>query len=288
MANEVTTAAGSAGELVAAEIVSRLVIDAAYAAAVVPPLVRFEDISSAPTLTMEFPKWPLLAGADLTEGTDAANTAVNTTSVSLTADEAGLMITVTDLLLNSSVLGGGLAPYAAELGKALANKIDLDILAAAANFTNSVGTSGANITEADFLSAIYTLESGNAMGPFCAVLHPIQVSDLRVALSATTGAVWASPTAPAKDIGALTNLYGIDIFQSTNCASVNTNADRQGYMGPRGNGSGLAFVMKAIGKTEMQRDASLRSTEIVVTAVYGQACVNTAANGGVKIVTDHE
>lgn len=46
MANEVTSATGSAGELIAAEIVSRLVIDAAYAEAVMPPLVRVADISA--------------------------------------------------------------------------------------------------------------------------------------------------------------------------------------------------------------------------------------------------
>lgn len=285
MANEVTTAAGSAGELVAAEIVSRLIIDAAYAQAVMPPLVRVADISSESTLTVEFPKWPLLTAADLTEATDASNTAINTTSVSCTADEAGIMITVTDMLLDSDVLGG-LEPYAAELGKALANKIDTDLLAEVADFTNSVGTSGVNITEANFLTAIYTLENGNAVGPFVSVLHPIQVSDLRTALAATTGAVWGSPSAPSRDIGALSSLYGVDVFQSTNCAAVNSSADRQGVMMPSGNLSGLALVMKSAARTEMQRDASLRATEIVVTSVYGDENVNIAANGGVKIVTD--
>ena len=288
MANEVTTAAGSAGELVAAEIVSRLVIDAAYAGAVMPPLCRVADIGGETTKTVEFPKWPLLSAADLTEGTDASNTAVNTTSVSVTADEAGLMITVTDLLLNSAVTGG-LEPYATELGKALANKIDTDLLAEVADFTNSVGTSGSNISEANFLSAIYTLENGNAVGPFVAVLHPIQVADLRAALAATTGAVWGGTSAPGGDLGAMSSLYGVDIFQSTNCASVNSgDADRQGVMMPMGNQSGLAYVLKTGARTEFQRDASLRATEIVVTAVYGDECVNVAANGGVKIVTDHE
>jgi hypothetical protein len=287
MANEVTTVAGSAGELVAAEIVSRLVIDAAYAAAVMPPLVRTADISGESTLTVEFPKWPLLSATDLTEGTDASNSAVNTTSVSVTADEAGIMITVTDMLLNSDVLGG-LEPYANELGKALANKIDTDLLAEVADFSNSVGESGTNISETNFLSAIYTLENGNAARPFVAVLHPIQIHDLRTALAATTGAVWGGPSAPAADLGAMANLYGVDIFQSTNCASVNSNADRQGVMMPMGNQSGLALTIKAGAKTEFQRDASLRATEIIVTAVYGDQCVNTASNGGVAIITDHE
>ncbi|HHL39619.1 MAG TPA: hypothetical protein ENJ37_03865 [Deltaproteobacteria bacterium] len=287
MANEVTTAAASAGELVAAEIVSRLVIDAAYGEAVMPPLVRVADISDESTLTVEFPKWPLLSASDLTEGTDAGNTAVNTTSVSVTADEAGIMITVTDMLLNSTGFGG-LEPYARELGKALANKIDADLLAEVGDFTNTVGATGVDMSEADFLSAIYTLESGNAKGPFVCVLHPIQVSDLRTALSSTTGAIWGGPSAPAADLGAFASLYGIDVFKSTNCASVNTGADRQGVMMPAGNGSGLAYVLKTGARTEFQRDASLRATEIVVTAVYGDECVNPEADGGVAIVTDHE
>lgn len=287
MANEVTTAASSAGELIAAEIVSRLVIDAAYAEAVLPPLVRVADISSDSTLSVEFPKWPLLTASDLTEATDMSNTSVNTASTLLTADEAGIMITVTDMLLNGAGLGG-LEPFAAELGKALANKIDADLLASASSFTNSVGTSGVDMTEDDFLSAIYTLELGNAKGPFVAVLHPYQVSNLRHAIAVSTGAVWGGPSTPAVDLGSLGTLYGVDIVQSTNCASVNVDADRMGVMMPLGNQSGLAYVLKTGAKTEFQRDASLRATEIVVTAVYGHGCVNAAASGGVKIITNHE
>ncbi|MBI5233822.1 MAG: hypothetical protein HY880_05660 [Deltaproteobacteria bacterium] len=287
MANEVTTAAGSAGELVAAEIVSRLVIDAAYSQSVMPPLVRLADIGGESTLTVDFPKWPLLSATDLSEGVDASNTSVNTTSVPVTADEAGIMITVTDMLLESSSLGG-LEPFARELGKALADKIDSDLLAEVSDFTNSVGATGVDMTEANFLDAIYTLEAGNASGPFAAVLHPIQITDLRKALAATTGAVWGGPSVPAADLGAFTSLYGVDIFRSTNSQSVNVNADRQGVMMPMGNQSGLAYVLKTGARTEFQRDASLRATEIIVTAIYGDECVNTAANGGVKIVTDHE
>ncbi|MFQ5737118.1 MAG: hypothetical protein ACE5GY_09720 [Thermodesulfobacteriota bacterium] len=287
MANEVTTAAGSAGELVAAEIVSRLIIDAAYAEAAMPPLVRVADISSDSTLSVEFPKWPLLTASDLTEATDMGNTAINTTSTLVTADEAGIMITVTDMLLNGAGLGG-LEPFATELGKALANKIDTDLLASASSFTSSVGATGVDMTEADFLSAIYTLELGNAKGPFVAVLHPYQVSNLRAAIAVSTGAVWGGASAPAAEVGSLGTLYGVDIVQSTNCASVNIGADRQGVMMPLGNQSGLAYVLKTGARTEFQRDASLRATEIVVTAIYGQGCVNTASNGGVKIVTKHE
>jgi len=114
------------------------------------------------------------------------------------------------------------------------------------------------------------------------------VSNLRAAIAASTGAVWGGASAPAAEIGSMGTLYGVDIVQFTNCASVNANADRPGVMMPLGNQSGLAFVLKTGAKTEFQRDASLRATEIVVTAVYGHGCVNTAGNGGVKIVTKHE
>ena len=286
MANEVTSAAGSAGELEAAEQVASLVIDAAYANAIMPPLVRVADIAGVPTKDVEFPKWPSLTAAALTEGTDASNTAVNTTSLTVTVAEAGIMITVTDLLLSSS--GPGLDAYAVELGKALANLIDTNILAEVADFTQSVGSTGVDMTEANFLSALYELQNGNASGPFVSVLHPIQVHDLRVALSSSTGAVWGGPSAPAANLGSFASLYGVDVFQSTNCASVNTDADRQGVMMPMGNQSGLAYVIKQGARTEFQRDASMRATEIVVTATIGDQCVNTAANGGVAVITDHE
>lgn len=284
MADETTSTLVT--ELIAAEVVATLIVDAAYEESVMPALVRVADISNENTLTQKFPKWPLLTAADLTEAVDLANTAVDTTSVSVTADEAGLMITVTDVANGAGA--ANLAEYAIELGKALANKIDLDILAEVADFSNSVGATGVDLTEANFLEALYTLDNGQAMGDYVAVLHPIQVNDLRVALSSTTGAIWGGASAPAGDLGAMASLYGVDIFQSTNCASINADADRQGVMMPMGQQSGLAYVLKNGANTEFQRDASLRATEIVVTALYGDECVNTAANGGVAIISDHE
>ena len=287
MADETTTT--TATELVAAEIVSRLVIDAAYSnretSAIMPRLVRADDISGEATLVKSYPKWNLLAASGLTEATDLSNTAINPTTVDCTSTEVGLMVTITDVLLGSASVGS-IAPYAMELGKALADKVDTDVLAEVADFTNSVGSTGVNMTHQNFLDAIYTLENGNASGPFVCVLHPIQAADLRTSLTTSGLATWDAAQNAA--IGAMANLFGIDIVQSTNCASVNTNADRQGVMMPLGNQSGLVFMSKRLARTELERDASLRATEVVVTAEYGDECVNIAANGGVAIITDHE
>ena len=284
MADETTTS--TAGELVAAEIVSRLVIDAAYGArggAIMPRLVRADDISGETTLVKQYAKWNLLSAAGLTEATDLANTAINPTDVSCTSTEVGLMATVTDVLLGSAVVGS-LAPYATEMGKALANKIDTDVLAEVADFTNSVGTTTVNMTHQDYLDAIFTLENGNAVGPFVTVLHPVQIADLRTSLTTSGLATWDASQNAA--IGAMGSLFGRDIVSSTNCAAVNTAADRQGVMMPLGFNSGLVWMSKRMARTEFERDASLRATEIVVTAEYGDECVNIAANGGVAIITD--
>ncbi len=286
MSNETTVS--TATELVAAEIVERLVINAAYSnadsSAVMPRLVRVADISGEPTLVKSFPKWNLLsAAAALTEATDLSNTAINPTEVSVTATEVGLMAEVTDKLLGSAVVGT-LAPYAMELGKNLADKTDVDILAEVADFTNSVGGSGVNMTHANFLDAISVLEIGNAVGPFVCVLHPVQTADLRTSLTSSGLATWMASDNAA--IGAMANLFGIDIVQSTNSAAVNTAADRQGVMMPLGFNSGLFYMTKRLARVEFQRNASLRSAEIVVTAEYGDECVNIAANGGVAIITD--
>jgi hypothetical protein len=272
--------------LVAAEIVSRLVIDAAYGArggAIMPRLVRADDISGETTLVKSYPKWNLLSAGGLTEATDLANTAINPTEVSCTSTEVGLMATITDVLLGSAVVGS-LAPYAVEMGKALANKVDTDVLAEVADFSNSVGTTTVDMTHQDYLDAIFTLENGEAVGPFVTVLHPVQISDLRTSLTTSGLATWDASQNAA--IGAMGSLFGIDIVSSTNCAAVNTAADRQGVMMPLGFNSGLVWMSKRLARTEFERDASLRATEIVVTSEYGDECVNIAANGGVAIITD--
>lgn len=284
MADEITTA--TVNEFVAAEIVSDDIIEAAYSFAIMPALVKVSSITGENTLTVNMSKMPELSADDLTEGTDAANTAFSPSEVPVTAREVGIMLTVGDVAASTGV--ANLADYSGELGKAVAKKIDEDLLAEVADFTNSVGTTATDMTEQDFLDAIYVLENGNAQGPFGAVLHPIQVADLRKALSSSTGAIWGGPSVPSEDIGAFASLYGVDVFKSTNCASVDTDANRQGVMMPMGQSSGLAYVSKEGVNTEFQRDASLRATEIVTTVVYGDECVNPAANGGVAIITDHE
>lgn len=286
MPNETNTT--TAGELVATEVIERIIYDAAYDFGTILPLIRTINISGEPTNTVELPKWPLLTAADLTEGTDMANTAVNPTSVTVAADEAGIMITLTDMLVNADILGG-IEPYANLTGRAVGAKIETDLAAEFADFSTSVGTSGSNMTELNFLEAIYNLENGVAADEIACVLHPIQAHDLRTDIVASAGAVWGASAGPASVVSRrMSSFYNVPTFTTTNCASVNSDADRQGAMFPVGDNCGIVFTLKRDIYVEPDRKASLRGTQLVCVAVYGDECGNTAANGGVKMVTDHE
>lgn len=284
MANEINTTA--AAEFQQTEVVERMIIRAAYSAGKIAPLVRVVDISGQPTNKVDFPKDPLLTASTLTEGTDLANTAFNPTEVSCTAVEVGLMVTLLDFLANASIVGPD--HYANQLGLAAATKMDLDLAAEFADYATSVGTSGANLTETNWLESLYNLENGNAQGPYVAVLHPIQLLDLRQSIVSSAGAVWGASAGPDALVMEAGSFYGVATITSTNCASVASDADRQGAMFPLTDQAGVVLVMKRGLQVEPQRDASLRGTELVCTVVYGDECVNTAANGGIKIVTDHE
>lgn len=278
----------TAGELVGTEIIERLIYDAAYDFGVVAPLVRTVSIADGPSNTAEFPKWPLISATDLTEGTDMANTAINPTSTTVTADEAGVMITLTDMLVNADILGG-IEPYAALMGRAVGAKRDSDLAAEFADFSRSVGATGVNLSEANFLEAIYELENGVAAEEIACILHPIQAHDLRSDIVSSAGAVWGASGGPSSVVTRRMGMFfNVPTFTSTNCASINTDADRQGAMFPVGDACGIVYVQKRQVYLEPERKASLRGTQLVCVEVYGDECANTAANGGVKIVSDHE
>lgn len=282
MASETT--ATTAGEFVLSEVIAQYVINAPYAGTKIAPMVRFISIVDQSTNRAEVPKWPTLSADDLTEAQDMVNTAVNPTSVTVDADEAGLMIELTDKLLNSDIHGSPGA-YAMQLTMAVGDKRDADLAAEFADFANSVGSSGNDLTETNWLDAIATLEIGNAIGPFWAALHPQQLRDLRVDIATTNGSVWGTKT-PESLVARMASFYDVPVIASTNCTTANAGADRLGAMMPEGDNCGIAYVLKKPLYVEPERNASKRATEFVCVEDYGDECVNTAAGGGVKLVTD--
>lgn len=288
MANEVTTT--TADDLtLAASLLTDGIIDALYENNNAMGVVRFHSIADQPTKAKDFPKTPKIAAAAVAEATDLSNTAFSTTKATLTAGEVGVMLTVTDVQNIASIVDNGY--FAEETGKAVANKITTDIAALSAGFSNQVGTTTVQMTEAQLLAAIATLEGASVPGPYKALVHAQHKLALAGAIGATftPAAVGGESTRTAlNDIpgaapdGMLGYLYGIEWFATSAVPTANTGADRLGMLvSPN---RALGFVQNWDIRVEFERDASLRATEIVATANYGVGEIDDTS--GVGLLTD--
>ena len=288
MANEIDTG-GSAAETIAAEVVDRLLIPAAYGSTVILPLVKHHDMTGANSLVSEHVKWPELSGSvsALTDGSDASNSDIDTTSVTATVSAHGIMFTVTDLFTAASVIN--LADIATQGGLAVGADIDINLAAEFPDLTTAVGATTVNLTNANYLSAIHQMELNALLdrGPIVAVMHPIQIADLRTDLLTETATVASSDVVGGPfSVGERWNLYGTTIYSSIRCPAANTAADRVGAMFGAGPGAPFVYSRMWDPRSEFQRDASMRGFEIVITAAYGDECIDPA--GGFEILSDHE
>ena len=283
MADETTMT--TATELIRTEAINLVILDTLYSTMVVAPLI-LNDECPGDTNTMQYPVWNDVSASVATPGeaTDLANTAMDPTATTISPTEKGIMTTVTDMVVKSSP--ASLNGIARQLGRAIGVKIDTDICAlfAALNGAVAVGTTTADMTVSVLLDAIYQLELDDVPAPYHCVLHPLQKEDMLTDLiSSGSSPIWGGDLGnKIVSRGALDGMFGIDRFvTSTNVPTANTAADRAGALF---NPEAMAIVWKWRTKTELQRDASLRATEVVVTACYAVGEISDAR--GVPIVTD--
>ena len=269
-------------------IINTSVMDTLVANVVGPPHMRNESLAGQPSIAMDFPKWPSMTAASVAEATDLDNTAVSTSKSTVTAGENGIMTTLTDVARTSTIAGRP-EELGRLFGESVARLIDSDLFAlfSALNGATAIGTSGSNLTLAQFESAYYTLRSNNATPPYVFICHPVQAAVLRSAISSATGTIFGNVTPEelaSKTLGYEYNLYGVDVYSSTQCPTANTAADRVGAIMSTGMNAPIALVTNKVVDTELQRDASLRATEVVTVADYGVGEIEDAA--GVPVITD--
>jgi hypothetical protein len=279
-----STTTSTATELIYAKILSDIVVDAVYSTAVMDNLVRQESLVGKPSNAMSFPIWPSLTAAAIAETVDLTSTAVDTTNIDISVTEAAaIRIDVTDLLIEAAIIRDGMR-FAAQGGKAVADKRDTDLAALLAGFSTVVGTTNVVLTEANLLAGITALTSADAPRPYVAVLHTKVFGDLRNALAATSASVWntqpPNELGPNGHIGYEFTYYSIPIYATTNVQTANAGVDRAGAIFAR---DALARVDKRPIRYEPQRDASLRATEHNITSVYGQG--ELVDSWGVSVIT---
>ena len=277
MANESTSSTLS-------ELYTEIVAEALFVASeksIMRPLVKNYAIQGGGK-SVEVPIYAAVSAAAVSEASDLSNTAINPTSVTITASENGIMTTLTDLARNSAPRN-----VAADIGKlfgeAIAKKIDQDLTALFDGFSTAVGSGSTALTAALVFQSIANVRNaGVSMDGVATVLHPMVAYDLKANLTNTFANANGNDVAnEALRNGFVGRLGGVPIYETTNVANDGTAGDyKQGVF--HRDALGLAMMQDI--KIETQRDASLRADEIVATAVYGVGELNDSY--GVELHSD--
>ena len=211
------------------------------------------------------PTYPTVAASAVAEGTDLSNTAVSTGGATLTVSEVGVMTTVTDLAIRSSA-SNVIADIGKVFGEGIAKKIDQDLMSNFDNFSTEVGDGTGAISVNSIFQAVANLRAnGVPSTDLACVLHPMIAYDLKAAIGASAYAGGDLQTEALRS-GYVGTLAGVPIFESSNMSNTGNAGDYKGAVFHR-DALGLAMMQDI--QIETQRDASLRASELVSTAVYG-------------------
>jgi len=217
------------------------------------------------------PKVGQMSMSDLVDGQDIIDEEeIGMTTVDLTASEVGAKIILTDKLVRQSA-PNVMSIVGRQLGDGMARKKDTDVhaLYSSLNGGTTLGAAAASMSLANTAGAIAYAKANKFGSQVYILQHPNAVFDI------ANTAVTASSTYPvpagwsAELLGnffsGLRPLNGVPIFEDGNL-SVDSSDDAIGVIADK---SALAVLKSVDTRTERQRDASLRATEVVLTADYG-------------------
>lgn len=239
--------------------------------------------------------------ASAVDGADVAATAITESTVDVTVGRYALRYDLTDLAVFSG-LGADIDPFsiAQKMAYSAEARLNSIITATFASASNSVGTSGVDMSVDDWFDAMFFLQNQSNDGDFVAVLHPQQLNDLQDSLRSESNNSMAFNPATAemlkiKGQGYAGTLMGIDIFKSSYVTEAAGN--KIGAMMSRGAVAyaigtprplaGAGAEIRPAGTpvvVAFQRDESKGLTEIVGHLYAGASL--TEDDRIVKIVTD--
>jgi hypothetical protein len=222
------------------------------------------------------PKVGKMTVSDLTDGFDIVDEEeIGMSTVDLTASEVGAKVILTDKLVRQSA-NNIFSIVGRQLGDAMARKKDTDVHALYSGLNNgtSFGATTKSMTLANVAGAIATAKGGGAAGTsfgnnIYILHHPFAVYDL-AATAVTASQTYPVPDGWSKELlgnffSGLRPLNGVPIFEDGNLDN-STAATTVGVIADK---SALGVLKSVDTRTERQRDASMRATEIVITADYG-------------------
>jgi hypothetical protein len=220
------------------------------------------------------PKVAQMSVSDLVDGQDIVDEEdIGMTTVDLTASEVGAKIVLTDKLVRQSV-PNVFQMVGRQLGEGMARKKDTDVQALYENLNDGtdLGTAGDNLT-AIFLTGCIAYAKANKFGSKVYVVHhPNAIADFVLSAAVTPSATYPVPHGWSEDLlkdffVGLRPLNGVPVFEAGNIPETSAGlGDGYGCIADQG---AMATLTSVKMRTERERDASLRGTEVVITADYG-------------------
>ena len=218
MANETTSSTVS-------ELYTEIVAEALFVASeqsVMRPLVRNYAITGGGK-SVEVPIYATVSAAAVSEASDLSNTAINPTSVTITASEVGVMTTLTDLARNSAPrnVAGDIGKL---FGEAIAKKMDTDLTALFDGFSTEVNDGTAVLSASNVFNAVALLRKNAVpMTDLAGVFHPLNAFDLKSNLTNTFVGRDTELSNEALRSGFVGNVAGVPIFETSNMADNSGN-----------------------------------------------------------------
>ena len=223
------------------------------------------------------PKVGQMSISDLVDGQDIIDEEeIGMTTVDLTASEVGAKIILTDKLVRQSA-ENVFSMIGRQLGDGMARKKDTDVIALwpSLNGGTVLGADGRNMNVANTHAVISNAKANKFGNQLYLIHHPNAVAYLSKdgATVASLGAAGGGELTSGFSVDLLQNFYSglrpinnVPIFEDGNIDKVSGVDSGYGVIADK---TALAVLKSVDNRTERQRDASLRATEVVLTADYG-------------------
>ena len=215
------------------------------------------------------PKVGQMEISDLSDGIDIVSEEdIGMTTVDLTAAEVGAKVILTDKLVRQST-ENVFSMVGRQLGDGMARKKDNDVTALYSGFGTDIGSAGRSMSLAN-VSASVAYAKGNKFGSQVYINHhPFAVWDV-ANTAVTASSTYPVPAGWTADLlgnffSGLRPINGVPIFEDGNI-TIDASDDAIGVIADK---SALCVLKSVETRTERERDASLRATEIVMTSDYG-------------------
>ena len=215
------------------------------------------------------PKVGQMTVSDLVDGQDIVDEEeIGMTTVDLTAAEVGAKVILTDKLVREQQ-NNVFTIIGKQLGDAMARKKDTDVHALYGSLNGGTTLGGSKAMSLAVVAGAIAYAKANKFGSQIYILqHPNAVFDI-AATAVNASQTYPVPRGWSEDLlgnffSGLRPLNGVPIFEDGNLAVSGNDA-----VGVIADKSAMAVLNSVETRTERQRDASLRATEVVITSDYG-------------------